>query len=92
MTYPIIDVTAPDQDVEVLCPGCTRMTIQISNQSIYLTFGHDTPPRYDNQSEPYLPVVGEIVRPFDAFKYRAYTPAAGLPAGAVQAQIKLIPR
>jgi hypothetical protein len=90
--YPTIDATAPDKDVEVLCPGCKRLTIQTVNQRILLTFGKGTPPLYDEAPEPYFPIVGELVRPFDSFKYRAYTPVAQLPAGAIQAHVTLVPR
>ena len=90
VTYGAVDMTAPDHDHEVLCKGCRRLTIQISNQAVYLTFGQGVPPEY-GQPEPYLPAVGQILRDFDALMVRAYTPAASLPAGAQQAQVKLIP-
>lgn len=90
--YQTLDQTAPDTDLEVLCPGCTRLTLQVLNQRIVLTFGKGVPPRYDEMSEPYSPVVGELVRDFDSLKVRAYTPLAQLPAGAVQAHVTLTPR
>lgn len=96
MAYPIVDGTAPDADVQIDCPGARRLTIQVSNQAVYLTFGTSEapgrPPVFDENPEPYQPVTGEIVRDFDALKYRAYTPAASLPAGSTQAYVRLIPR
>lgn len=91
--YPAVDITAPDSDRETFCTGAKRLTIQISNQAVLITFGRGTPPIYD-QPEPYLPVVGQIapVGGFDAFKVRAKIPAAQLPAGATQAHVTLIPR
>lgn len=92
--YPPVDQTAPDGYQEVVCPGCSRLTVQISNQAILILFGQGPAGAviYETAPEPYLPVVGEIVRPFDAFKFKAYTPGAQLPAGATAAQVKLIPR
>jgi hypothetical protein len=89
--YPVIDQTAPDQPQTVLCPGCVKLIIQISNQPIYITFGNGIPTPVWEDSEPYLPLVGSLVRGFDAFQFKAYTPAAQLPAGATQANVKLIP-
>lgn len=89
--YPAVDQVAPDNDKEIICRGCTRLTVQISNQAVILTFGVGDPPIY-GMPEPYLPAVGEIPIEFDAVKFRAYTPAAQLPPGSQQANIKLIPR
>jgi hypothetical protein len=86
--------TAPDTDTEVICYGARRMTIQISNQAIYVTFGRGPAGAvvYEVTPELYLPVVGSITRHFDAFKVRAQTPAAQLPAGATPAFAVLTPR
>lgn len=91
MGYPTLDITAPDNDKEVLCPGCNRLTIQVSNQAVYITFGHGLPMAMYDQPEVYLPSTGQIGRLFDSFKVRAYTPAANLPAGATQARVLLTP-
>lgn len=89
--YPAIDITAPDDDLEVLCAGCSRLTIQIANQPVYITFGEGTGMPLYGEPEPYLPTVGQLLRQFDAFKIRAKIPAASLPAGAVQAHVYLTP-
>lgn len=91
MAYLTVDQIAPDTDHEVICPGCNRLTITVLNQPIYLTFGIGRGmPLYD-QAEVYVPVTGQIGRQFDAVKFRAYTPAANLPAGALQARVQLVP-
>lgn len=91
MGYTTLDITAPDSDREVLCPGCNRLTIAVSNQAVYITFGHGNPMAIYDSPEVYLPVTGQIGRLFDAYKIRAYTPAANLPAGAVQARVQITP-
>ena len=90
--YPSVDTTAPDLDQTILCPGCTRLTIQVSNQPIYITFGIGIggAPMFQ-LPEPYLPSTGQIIRDFDAIRFRAYTPLAQLPPGAVPANVKLTP-
>lgn len=91
MGYPALDIDAPDIDLETICRGCVRLTIQIVNQPVYITFGHgDGMPEYD-QPEPYLPMVGQLLRTFDAFKLRAKIPAGQLPAGSNQAHVYLTP-
>lgn len=97
MAYPPYTGTAPDTDTEIICPGCTRLLVQITNQQVVITFGQSPasmpqayPPIYGSP-EPFLPLVGEIVRPFDAFKIRALIPAADLPAGQNQAYVSLVP-
>jgi hypothetical protein len=86
--------TVPDADLETICSGANRLTLQVTNQAIYITFGvgPQGAVRYDLKPELYLPVTGQIARPFDAFKVRAFTPAAQLPAGATQAFASLTPR
>lgn len=89
------NATAPDADAEVICLGARRLTLQISNNAIFITFGHGPGQgaiQYEPTPELYLPVVGSITRPFDAFKIRAQTPLAQLPAGAQQAYAVLVPR
>jgi hypothetical protein len=88
--YPAFDQTATDNDVEIICRGCSRLTCQISNQPIYITFGQGDPPNF-GMPEPYLPFMGQLVRQFDAFKVRSKIPLAQLPAGALQAHAYLIP-
>jgi hypothetical protein len=89
--YQAVDVVAPDQDQETLCPGCKRLTCQVSWQPVYITFGYGYPIPSYGAPEPYLPFMGQLLRDFDAFKVRAYTPLAQIPAGQRQAQVKLIP-
>lgn len=91
MGYATTDITAPDIDQEILCPQCNRLTFMISNQAVYITFGQGTPMALYGLAEVYLPTVGQLIRQFDAFKIRAYTPAAKLPAGATQARVQLTP-
>jgi hypothetical protein len=91
MGFPTLDITAPDADKEVLCPGCNRLSVQVSNQAVYITFGAGTPMAIYEPAEVFLPVIGNVLRNFDAFKVRAYTPAASLPAGATQARVQLRP-
>lgn len=88
--YTSFDNTAPDTDVELTCPGCKRLTLQVSNQPIYVTFGVGIPPLY-GQPEPYLPTQGQLIRNFDAYKIRARTPTAQLPAGTKQAHVFATP-
>lgn len=86
--------TAPDKDAEVVCYGARRLTIQISNQAVLITFGQARGGAiiYEASPELYQPVTGSVTRPFDAFKVRANVPAAQLPAGALQAFAVLVPR
>lgn len=91
MGYPTTDITAPDADKEILCPQCNRLTFMISNQAVYITFGQGTPMAIYGTPEPYLPSVGQLIRQFDAYKIRAYTPAGSLPVGATQARVQLTP-
>lgn len=86
--------TAPDADQEVICPGARRMTMQIANQSVYITFGRGLQGivQYEATPELYTPVVGSITRDFDAFKIRAQIPAAQLPIEATPAYAILQPR
>lgn len=88
------NATAPDSDAEVICYGARSLTLQVSNQPILITFGlgRQGVIRYDPKPETFLPVIGSVRRPFDAFKIRAQTPLAQLPAGATQAFAILQPR
>ena len=88
--YPTFDAATSDTDVEVICRNCVRLTCQVSNQPVYITFGVGDPPFY-GQPEAYLPFVGQLVRRFDAFKVRSKIPTAQLPAGAIQAHVFLVP-
>jgi hypothetical protein len=81
--YPALDAFTTDQDIEVTCRGCRRLSCFVSNQAVYITFGQGDPPQY-GQPEPYPPFAGQLLRDFDAFKVRSYT--AGQPAN-----VKLIP-
>lgn len=91
MGYPTLDITAPDSDQEILCPNCTRLTAFVSNQAVYITFGQGLGMALYGEAEAYLPFSGQLIRQFDAFKIRAYTPAAQLAAGATQARVQLTP-
>lgn len=85
---------APDTDKEIVCWGATRMQMQVTNQAVLITFGQG--PRgavfYELVPEQYAPVIGLVVRAFDAFKIRAAVPAAQLPSGASPAFVVLTPR
>jgi len=96
-TYPQVTGTAPDSDSPTVnCPGCKRLTLQVSNQSVLITFARLTGGTliWDTTPELYLPVIGSIapIGGFDAFRYRAATPAARIPAGQAQAYVVLTPR
>jgi hypothetical protein len=92
MGYPVVNQTAPDTPGTVLCPGCVKLVLQISNQAVLITFGQGAGQPLWGDPEPYLPVVGVLAQEFDAFKFQAFTPVAQLPPGATQAYIIAIPR
>lgn len=54
----------------VYCPGCTKLTIQTAVAGIYLSFGQGIGGVVWGVDEPYLPVVGTIIRRFDALRVR----------------------
>ena len=92
--FPPFTGTAPDSDTVVICPGASRLLIQVANQPVLITFGHGPAGAvmWEPYAEPYQPTIGSLSREFDAFKVRAQIPKAQLPPGALQAYVNLTAR
>jgi hypothetical protein len=85
-TYPVFHGATTDGYQYLTCVGAQKLRIQCSNGAISLGFGTGfTTPVWEPQDEPYLPVVGSIVKPFDFLRFKSLTP--GLPA-----QLILVPQ
>jgi hypothetical protein len=70
---------------QLLCVGAQKLRITCSNAGVLLGFGNGTTvPVWESSDEPYLPLIGSIVRPFDAVRFMSLI--AGAPA-----QLILIP-
>lgn len=69
-----------DQYQYLLCFGSQKLNIQVSNAAILLGFGTGggPVPLWDLNDEPYLPVIGSLVREFDALRFKNLN--AGVPA------------
>lgn len=78
-------VKCPDafsnENAALLCPGSTRLVLQISKQAVYVQLGiRDTsavPGSFAGikwqEPRPYLPIVASLGREFDAVRVRNYT-------------------
>lgn len=82
MSY-VLDTKTTDSYQELVCPGTTRVTIQVSNALIYIGFGEggDGKPggaRYPPGDEALLPSTAGLTRRCDAIRIKSY--AAGTPA------------
>lgn len=94
-TYPSLELGQPGKQAcpdnfsgnsTILCPDCTKLTIQVAVAAIYIQFGTGIAAVQWGVEEPLLPLVGSITRNFDAFRVRNFT--AGL---AEPAQVLLTP-
>lgn len=56
------------------CGGAGKLRIQTSLAAIYLSFGEGIGGPLWGPDEPFYPIVGSIVRPFDAVRVRNLTP------------------
>lgn len=82
MSY-VLDTQTTDSYQELLCPGATRVTIQVSNALIYIGFGAGGQGKagganYPPSDEALLPVTAGLARTCDAIRIKSYTP--GTPA------------
>ena len=68
------------------CFGATKLNVQIANAAVLIGFGTGGggDVLWDLNDEPYLPLVGTIVRRFDALRFQSLVAAA-------PAQLQLIP-
>ena len=78
-----LDTTTTDSYQELLCPGSTRVTIQVSNALIHIGFGVGGGGKaggaiYPPGDEALLPVTAGLTRRCDAIRLKSYT--AGTPA------------
>jgi hypothetical protein len=76
----VLNITTTDAYQQLNCFGSRKLTLQVSNAGIAIGFGSGggSQPLWDFQDEPYLPVVGSIVRAFDAIRIKSLVP--GKPA------------
>lgn len=75
---------ATTDEWEILnCVGAQKLRIQASNAAVLLNFGLGIPGavQWDSADEPYLPIVGSIVRPFDAIRFMSLV--EGKPANLI---------
>jgi hypothetical protein len=74
----------PDSYTEtstLYCGGAGKLRLQASVAAIYLSFGVGLGSPVWEQDQPYTPVVGSIVRRFDAVRVRNFT--AGVAAQVI---------
>ncbi len=79
-TYATFNNATTDTYQSFACFGAQKLTIQVSNAAILLGFGigGGGQPNWELNDEPYLPILGSIVRPFDWIRFKSLTP--GVPA------------
>lgn len=67
-------IASASQTTEFRCPNTEKVIVQVSNGKVYLSFGLGHPIPVYGPEEPYLPVVGTLMRSCDAIKVRASAP------------------
>ena len=69
----VLATTTTDAYQELRCFGSRKLILQVSNAGILIGFGTGGGPQplWDNVDEPYLPVVGSLVRTFDALRVKS---------------------
>lgn len=67
-------------------PSCSKLTLQISLAPVYIQFGSGIGGVQWGVEEPYYPVIGSVLRSFDAVRVRNFTPGV-----AAQALITPVP-
>jgi hypothetical protein len=79
-TYASFNGATTDAYQYLACFNAQKLTIQCSNAAILLGFGvgGGGQPNWELNDEPYLPVVGSIVRHFDWLRFKSQT--LGVPA------------
>lgn len=66
------------------CPSCGKLLIQVSTAPVYIQFGTGIGGIQWGVEEPYYPLVGSLIRDFDAVRVRNFT-------AGVAAQVLLTP-
>jgi hypothetical protein len=84
--HPVFQGASTSAYQYLYCFGATKLNVQISNAAIVLGFGSGggLDALWDPSDEPYLPLVGTLVRRFDAVRFKSLVAVA-------PAQLLLIP-